>query len=106
MSRGGCKEGRGNQTLDGGQWVSLSADKKHSVKGRKEKYTRPLPEKNLFACTGLGNYSRALHCCQKTTEMVAGGGDGEGWERLRKTLHREFPGQSHTCEELLSPAPN
>ena len=36
LARGGWKEGRGNQTLDRGQWVSLSADKKHSVKGGRE----------------------------------------------------------------------
>lgn len=31
------------------------------AEGRKEKHARTMPGKNLFAFSGLGNYSRALH---------------------------------------------
>lgn len=43
------------------------------AKGRKEKLAPTMPgkkKKNLFACNGLGNYSRALHFCHRTTKMV------------------------------------
>lgn len=42
------------------------------AESRKEKHAWTMPEKNLFALNGLGNYSRALDFCKKTGEMVSG----------------------------------
>lgn len=42
------------------------------VEGRKEKRSQAMPEKNLFALSGPGNCSRALHFCKATAATVSG----------------------------------
>lgn len=94
--------GQGNQTLDAGQWISLSVDKNHSVQGgRQEEKHKPTMLKGKTKTEPCLQRPEIIqgHCMSvKTTEMV--------WEvagRLSKKTFHEFPVHTHTCQELLSP---
>lgn len=51
--------------------------------------------KNLFAFNGLGNYSRAMHFCKKTTETVS----------VSLGLRKEPPQGALSATSHLCPSP-